>query len=253
MTRIRTVLFWLHLAAGVTAGVVVLIMSITGVALTYEKQVIEWADRQAWSAPPSAPAERLSPETLLARVRTVRPEAVPTMVTLRADAQSPVTIAFEGGSALLVDPTTGAIIGPPPTGVRAFFRTMTIWHRWLAMEGHQPRHGQGDHRRCQPPLSRHCAQRYLPLGAARVDFAATQAGAVVSARPPVEGPRLQLAQRDRHLVRRSPRHRHHRRRAHLVSLGEQPGLSRHGRDPSGTATGGARRPRRAWCRTSGRA
>jgi len=135
MSRIRTVLFWLHLAAGVTAGVVVLIMSITGVALTYEKQVIEWADRQAWSAPPSAPAERLSPETLLARVRTVRSEAVPTMVTLRADARSPVTIAFEGGSALLVDPTTGAIIGPPPTGVRAFFRTVTNWHRWLAMEG----------------------------------------------------------------------------------------------------------------------
>jgi uncharacterized iron-regulated membrane protein len=135
MSRIRTVLFWLHLAAGVIAGVVVLIMSITGVALTYEKQVIEWVDRQAWSAPPSAPAERLSPETLLARVRLVQPEAVPTMVTVRADPRSPATVTFEGGSALLVDPYTGDVIGLPPTGLRTFFRSMTNWHRWLAMEG----------------------------------------------------------------------------------------------------------------------
>ena len=51
MPAIRTVLFWFHLATGLTAGVVVLIMSATGVALTYEKQVLEWADRRAWSAP----------------------------------------------------------------------------------------------------------------------------------------------------------------------------------------------------------
>ena len=47
MAFARTVLFWLHLAAGVLAGAVVLIMSVTGVALTYEKQVIEWADGRA--------------------------------------------------------------------------------------------------------------------------------------------------------------------------------------------------------------
>ena len=84
MSPFRTVLFWLHLTAGVVAGVVVLIMSITGVALTYEKQMLEWADRRAWSAPSSAGAARLSPETLLARVREAQPEAAPTMLTLRA-------------------------------------------------------------------------------------------------------------------------------------------------------------------------
>ena len=37
--RIRTVFFWLHLTAGLLAGVVVLIMSATGVLLTFEKQL----------------------------------------------------------------------------------------------------------------------------------------------------------------------------------------------------------------------
>lgn len=135
MNRFRSVLFWLHLAAGVLAAAVVLIMSITGVALTYEKQVLEWADRRAWSAPPSTGSERLPLETLLARVREARPEAVPTTLTLRADPSAPATVAFEGTGPLLVDPYSGAIIGPPPTGFRGFFRAVTSWHRWLALEG----------------------------------------------------------------------------------------------------------------------
>jgi uncharacterized iron-regulated membrane protein len=105
------------------------------VALTYEKQMIEWADRQAWSAPSSSGTERLSPETLLAAVRAARPEAAPTTLTLRRDPQAPATVALEGNGAVLVDPYTAAIIGPPPTGLRSFFRTMTNWHRWLAMSG----------------------------------------------------------------------------------------------------------------------
>ena len=44
MHRFRTVLFWMHLTAGSGAGIVVLVMCVTGVALTYEKQMLEWAD-----------------------------------------------------------------------------------------------------------------------------------------------------------------------------------------------------------------
>jgi uncharacterized iron-regulated membrane protein len=135
MASIRTVLFWFHLAAGITAGGVVLIMSATGVALTYEKQVLEWADRGAWSAPPSSGAARLSPETLLARVRETQPEAAPTTLTLHADAAAPATVTMAGQRALLVDPYTGDVIGPPPSRLRSFFRAMTSWHRWLAAGG----------------------------------------------------------------------------------------------------------------------
>jgi uncharacterized iron-regulated membrane protein len=93
MKTFRSVIFWMHLIAGVAAGIVVLIMSITGVALTYEKQMLEWADRGAWTAPSSADARHLPPETLLAKV------------------------------------------AEPPTGLRNFFRSMTTWHRYIALEG----------------------------------------------------------------------------------------------------------------------
>jgi uncharacterized iron-regulated membrane protein len=136
MDGFRTVLFWMHLTAGALAGVVVLVMCITGVALTYEKQVLEWADTRSWSAPLSAGASHLPPETLLARVRQAEPGAAPAGLVLRADPQAPATLTLEGNQgSLLVDPYTGTVIGPPPQGLRAFFRGTTSWHRYLALEG----------------------------------------------------------------------------------------------------------------------
>lgn len=137
MKSFRALLFWMHLAAGVLAGIVIFIMSVTGVALTYEKQVIEWADRRA-AAPVLGTAvaqgiRHQTPETLLARVREAGAE--PIGITLRADAAAPATVLLDGNQSLLVDPYTAAIIGEPPAGIRAFFRTMTMWHRYIALEG----------------------------------------------------------------------------------------------------------------------
>lgn len=135
MKTLRSLIFWMHLFAGVAAGLVVLIMSITGVALTYEKQMLEWADRGAWTAPSPANARHLPPETLLAKAAAAQPGLAPTGVTLRANAAAPATVTFQGNKSLLIDPYTGTIIGEPPAGLRSFFRTMTVWHRYLALEG----------------------------------------------------------------------------------------------------------------------
>jgi uncharacterized iron-regulated membrane protein len=135
MKSFRSILFWMHLACGTAAGVVILIMCVTGVALTYEKQMLEWADRRAWTAPSQAGARPLPPETLLAKVIEAQPGAATTGLTLRADASAPATVTIEGNKTLLVDPYTGATIGEPPSAMRSFFRTMTAWHRYLALEG----------------------------------------------------------------------------------------------------------------------
>ncbi len=134
MKLFRSVLFWLHLATGVVAGVVILIMCVTGVALTYEKQMLEWADRRSGSVPLPADARPLPPETLLAAVVAAEPGAAPTGITVRSDPRAPVTVNLEGGRPRLVDPYTGALLGEPSPRLRAFFRTMTDWHRWIALQ-----------------------------------------------------------------------------------------------------------------------
>ena len=135
MKSFRSILFWMHLACGAAASVVILIMCVTGVALTYEKQMLEWADRRAWTAPSQAGARPLAPETLLAKVIEAQSGAAPTGLTLRSEASAPATVILEGNKALLVEPYTGAILGEPPSAMRSFFRTMTTWHRYLALDG----------------------------------------------------------------------------------------------------------------------
>ena len=42
---LRSVFFWLHLAAGLVAGLVIAVMSFTGAALAFENEIVEWAER----------------------------------------------------------------------------------------------------------------------------------------------------------------------------------------------------------------
>ena len=59
----RKVFFWLHLAAGVVAGLVIFIMAVTGTLLMYEKQMTAWFDQR--SLPAVGAGARLPVETLL--------------------------------------------------------------------------------------------------------------------------------------------------------------------------------------------
>ena len=77
---------------------------------------------------------RCRPRQLLAAVAADRPGVVPTGLTRRSDPAAPVTVTLEGNQAVLVQPDTGTVLGEPARRVRAFFRTMTNWHRWLALD-----------------------------------------------------------------------------------------------------------------------
>jgi uncharacterized iron-regulated membrane protein len=135
MTAFRSVLFWLHLTAGVLAGVVVLVMSATGVALTYEKQVLEWADSGFKSAPRAAGIRRLTPSELVQAAGRYRPEMEATGVTLRAAADAPASVGA-GREQVYLDAYTGQVLGEPNQGgMRAFMASMRSWHRWLSAEG----------------------------------------------------------------------------------------------------------------------
>ena len=136
MKTFRTVLFWLHLAAGTVAGVVVLIMSVTGVLLMYEKQIVAWADTRSYQAGPASPgASPLPVEELLTRVREQRPNVSPATVARKSDASAPVAVGLGRDGNIYVNAYTGAILGTGSQGTRDFFRSMTDWHRWLAMSG----------------------------------------------------------------------------------------------------------------------
>jgi uncharacterized iron-regulated membrane protein len=137
LKRFRKLIFWCHLTAGTIAGIVIFIMSVTGVLLAFEKQITRWADTRGYNvaAPPAgAGAARLSVEELLNKVRETR-AAAPTSITLYEDATRPAMVSFAGGRNLFINPYTGEPFGEGATGTRSFFRTVTDLHRWLGAQG----------------------------------------------------------------------------------------------------------------------
>jgi len=133
MKTLRRIVFWLHLSTGVSVGAVVLIMSATGVLLTYEKQIIRWADTRTYrEAPPAPGAQRLPIDRLAQAVSSANGGAAVTTVTLWADRSAPAAVAI-GTRPVYVNPYTGAILGEGSEKTRAFFRRVTDWHRWLGV------------------------------------------------------------------------------------------------------------------------
>lgn len=135
MKKLRKIIFWLHLPVGVIAGLVILNMCVTGVLLTYEKQITAWADTRSYrSAPSATQTQQLPVETLITKARDAR-GVNPTSVTLKSDPSAPAEIGFGREATLFVNPYTGAILGEGSPRVRSFFRGVTEWHRWLGAKG----------------------------------------------------------------------------------------------------------------------
>ena len=130
---LRSLLFWSHLVSGVVAGSIILIMSATGVLLTYEKQMVAWADRSARVVATVGTA-RLPMSELAARVRASHDGGALTAIVMPRAADAPALVTVRQ-TAWLVDPYSGATIGESAPRLRRFFRAVTEWHRYLAVSG----------------------------------------------------------------------------------------------------------------------
>jgi uncharacterized iron-regulated membrane protein len=133
-SSLRTVVFWLHLAAGVTAGAVVLVMSLTGLLLSFETQVEDWANRDL-RVEPAAGSRPLAPSALLARAAAEEPDLPISGITFSHDPADPAYVSAGRGQGVYADPYTGELLGEGDTGVSRAFRTLMGWHRWLGQEG----------------------------------------------------------------------------------------------------------------------
>lgn len=139
----RKAIFWAHLLTAVPAALVVLVMSATGVLLTYQRQITAWADtRGIDGAAPSAGAARLPVDVLLRRV-TAAEQGKPTTVRWHADPDRAVEVAYGREKTVFANAYTGQVLGTGSAGVRGFFRTVVAWHRWLGAQGEGVRRDRG--------------------------------------------------------------------------------------------------------------
>jgi uncharacterized iron-regulated membrane protein/flavodoxin len=131
---LHKIIFWSHLLAGVIGGVVIFIMSATGVILMYEHQLVEYVERDVRDVVPPTGAARLSLDEIVARARAQNSDARPTGLVLRNQTTASVAVGFGREGAVYVNPYTGAVLGKG-SKLHDWFHDIIDWHRWLAMEG----------------------------------------------------------------------------------------------------------------------
>lgn len=132
----RRVLFWAHLSCGVSAGVLILVMSATGTLLTYERQMI--ASKVAGNRVELAQTPALGADQLARIATEAAPPDSQISLVFDADPAMPVTASL-GRESLLLHPQTGVLLPDAAAGTRAFFQKIKEWHRRLGGESRSVR------------------------------------------------------------------------------------------------------------------
>jgi uncharacterized iron-regulated membrane protein len=134
MKLLHKIIFWSHLLAGVVAGLVIFLMSSTGVLLMYESQITDYVERNVRRVIPSTDGTRLSYDELIANVRKANPEARPAMIMVKADPTAAVAVNLGRDNTVFVNPYNGQVLGGQ-SATHDFMRYVVDWHRWLGTEG----------------------------------------------------------------------------------------------------------------------
>jgi uncharacterized iron-regulated membrane protein len=136
MRLFRRIVFWLHLVCGLVAGVVIAIMSATGIAIAFEEEILAWIDRDV-SRLETAPASGtvpLSVAELIEHVHLARPDFAVSDVVVHRD-QGAAWQFHSGHTELLhVDPYTGAMRETRTQSAHDILHTLEEWHRWLGVD-----------------------------------------------------------------------------------------------------------------------
>jgi uncharacterized iron-regulated membrane protein len=132
--KLRTLLFWPHLVAGVLAGALILLMSVTGVLLTYERQLVEWSNSDLRSNVSPSSSARLPLEQVVASFQRAHPDLTPSSVVVGSEVDDAVIVSA-GARAFYLDAYTGRPLGEGRQRMRQFMSDVRGWHRWLSAEG----------------------------------------------------------------------------------------------------------------------
>jgi uncharacterized iron-regulated membrane protein len=135
----RTVVFRLHWALGLTAGLVLALMGLTGALMSYEEAITAFANRDRIQVSVAQDRPPLAPSALAARIEAQLPGQRVSALTLSGDPAQSAVARFArdraGGrpSPVYADPTEGTVHGP--VRLEAFFATVRDLHRWLLLPG----------------------------------------------------------------------------------------------------------------------
>ncbi|WP_349616009.1 sulfite reductase flavoprotein subunit alpha [Azotobacter salinestris] len=132
---VKKILFQLHWLLGISAGLVLAVMGVTGATLSYQGELLRFLNPGVMTVEVPQGAQALSPDDLLERLRRqVGPRQVLGLTLSGAPDDAAQVIVSGGGprgETLYADPYSGDLLGAARG--QGFFRFMMQVHRWLAI------------------------------------------------------------------------------------------------------------------------
>lgn len=132
--KVRPIFFWSHLVAGAIAGVVILMMSVTGALLAYERQMVNWVE-QSFQRDSAIEREHLTADQIIRIAQQAEPDAQRVTLTYQNRPDAVIKVAAGRDRNLLVDPFTGDVLLDGETATESFFTAVMTIHRWFALTG----------------------------------------------------------------------------------------------------------------------
>ncbi|TMM45403.1 PepSY-associated TM helix domain-containing protein [Colwellia ponticola] len=132
--NLRKTFFWLHLLLGCSAAIFIFLMSITGVALTYERQLIKAAERADYAAPVTSNTQTLPLSDILAIARGYSTKQSVDIV-IENYANAPIIVKEGRKKIAYLNPYTGTEMTVPGQSTVNFFAKLRAFHRWLTLDG----------------------------------------------------------------------------------------------------------------------
>jgi len=144
--NVRKLWSQIHWFLGITAGIVLAVVGVTGGLLSFEHEILRAINPGVMTVAPQ-PGERLTPQQLIERVGAAQPQRRIVAVEVSAEPDHAARVGFappqqaDGGRGAggppgrmrtewrYVDPYSGALLGQPRG--QEFFRTTMQLHRWL--------------------------------------------------------------------------------------------------------------------------
>ena len=126
---VRKAIFWAHLVAGLTAAIGVVVMSLTGVLLTYDRQIRDWAAEVVYAV--DAEGTKLTVDELAAAAE----DFSPTAIVMFADPDKLPRATQGRRNMTYLDPYTGEMLGRGNDAVNSFLASTNALHRRLALTG----------------------------------------------------------------------------------------------------------------------
>jgi sulfite reductase (NADPH) flavoprotein alpha-component len=131
--------FWIHWLLGITLGIIIAIVGVTGAALSFRSEILSFINKDIIYVQPNGRTP-LSVDELLKRADEAFPNSVVSSLTLTSELDKTARVNVRSadsanmrGNSYYIDPYTAEIL--PNLKGEEFFALMVKWHRWLGDRG----------------------------------------------------------------------------------------------------------------------